>query len=107
METNQSVSQNQVRRKPEYEGPRKHLLAYVFSLLLTGLAFIAVMYKDNVEASFVPMFIVSLACIQAVLQALYWMHLKDRGHLFQRIFLSGGAIISFTCIVMGIYWVWW
>lgn len=96
-----------VKRTKPHEGPRNHYLAFAMSIALTVMAFLAVIYEHVLEPWFLVSFIVLLAVVQAVIQAAYWMHLKDRGHLLQRVFLASGAIVAFTAIIMAIYWVWW
>ncbi len=96
-----------IKRKSVHEGPRNHFLAFGLSLLLTLLAFIAIFYQDVLETWFLLSFIVLLAILQATIQAVFWMHLKDPGHRQQRIFLVGGVIIAVTAVVMSVYWVWW
>jgi cytochrome c oxidase subunit 4 len=96
-----------VKRVSGHEGPRNHFLAFGLSLLLTLLAFIAIIYQHVLETWFLLSFIVFLAILQAVVQAVFWMHLKDRGHLQQRIFIISGAFVALTAVIMSVYWVWW
>ena len=96
-----------VKRGNAHEGPKNHFLAFGLSIALTVLAFLAVIYRHVLETWFVVSFIILLAVVQAVIQAVFWMHLKDRGHLQERIFLIGGVIVVITAVIMAIYWVWW
>jgi cytochrome c oxidase subunit 4 len=96
-----------IKRTSIHEGPRNHFLAFGLSLLLTLLAFIAIIYQHVLETWFLLTFIVLLAILQAVIQAVFWMHLKDRGHLQQRIFIISGAFVALTAVITAIYWVWW
>lgn len=96
-----------VKRAKAHEGPKNHYLAFAMSIALTVMAFIAVIYQHVLETWFLVSFILLLAVVQAVIQAAYWMHLKDRGHLLQRLFLFSGAFVALTAIVMAVYWVWW
>ena len=98
---------DEVKRGHAHEGPKNHILAFILSITLTVFAFLAVIYAHVLEAWFVIGFIVLLAFIQALVQAVFWMHLKDRGHFMQRLFLAGGALVAMMCIVMAVYWVWW
>jgi cytochrome c oxidase subunit 4 len=100
-------STDSVKRKGNHEGPRNHFLAFGLSLLLTLLAFVAIIYQHVLETWFLLSFIVLLAILQAVIQAVFWMHLKDRGHLQQRIFIISGAFVALTAVIMAVYWVWW
>jgi cytochrome c oxidase subunit 4 len=110
MATDQHATHNSVdpiKRMKSHEGPRNHFLAFGLSLLLTLLAFIAIIYQHVLETWFLLSFIVLLAILQAVIQAVFWMHLKDRGHLQQRIFIAMGAFVALTAVIMSVYWVWW
>ncbi|OXM84918.1 cytochrome C oxidase subunit IV family protein [Paenibacillus rigui] len=88
------------------EGPRNHYLSYIISILLTILAFAAVLY-GGLDKSFLIIFLVGLGIVQAVFQLAFWMHMKDRGHLFPIIGLAFGAFIALTAVIMAVYWVWW
>ena len=96
-----------VRRSRVHEGPRNHLISFAISIVLTVLAFLAVIYQDVLDAWFIVGFLLVLAIVQALVQALYWMHMKDKGHLFQRLFMAAGVLVTFTCIVMALLWCWW
>jgi len=96
-----------IKRSKAHEGPRNHIIAYALSIVLTALAFLVIYYQHELETWFVYGFLIILAVVQAVVQGLFWMHLKDRGHLQQRIFMIGGCIIAFTALIMALYWVWW
>ncbi|HEX7056114.1 MAG TPA: cytochrome C oxidase subunit IV family protein [Bacilli bacterium] len=106
MSAEQAKSQ-EIKGRPVHEGPRNHLLAFLISIILTALAFLTVIYADYLDSFFVWGFLIILAVFQAGIQAIFWMHLKDRGNLHQRIFIVGGAFIAFTVILAGVYWVWW
>lgn len=101
------ATDDQVKRGHAHEGPKNHVLAFALSIALTAFAFLAVYYSHVLETWFVLTFIMLLAVIQAAIQAVFWMHLKDRGHLMQRIFLACGALVSAMAAVMAVYWVWW
>jgi cytochrome c oxidase subunit 4 len=98
---------DQVKRTNIHEGPRNHYFAFIFSIVFSLLAFLVIIYEHVLETWFVYGFLMLLAVFQAIIQAVYWMHLKDRGHVEQRIFMIGGSIVAATAIVMAIYWVWW
>ncbi|MEB3102300.1 cytochrome C oxidase subunit IV family protein [Ferviditalea candida] len=105
MENNHASQQ--VKRNTAHEGPKNHIIAFALSIVLTILAFMTVGYKDQLDQTFVWGFLIILAIIQATIQAVVWMHLKDRGHMQQRIFIISGAFVAFTAVIMGLYWVWW
>ena len=99
----QSVSDQ--NRRHVHEGPKNHYLSFLLSVLLTVLAFIVV--NANMGETFTVMFIVLLAVIQVLFQLAFWMHLKDRGHLFPIIGISLGAIVMITAVAAVVFWLWW
>jgi len=88
------------------EGPRNHYLSYIVSILLTILAFAAVLY-GGMDRSFLILFLVGLAVVQSIFQLAYWMHMKDRGHMIPIVGLIFGAIVGLTAVAAGVYWTWW
>jgi cytochrome c oxidase subunit 4 len=106
-----ATSEGAVRRKHRHEGPRNHILAFALSILLTGLAFVAVAYAlvedSHVEPWFVSFFIIGLAIFQAVIQLAFWMHLKDKGHNYATIGIATGFFVALTCVAAGVFWSWW
>jgi cytochrome c oxidase subunit IV len=87
------------------EGPRNHYLTFMASIMLTMLAFAAVVYGGMSKAFLVP-FLILMAVVQVVMQLAYWMHMKDRGHVYSIIGLIFGVIITLTAIAAAVYWVW-
>jgi len=100
----QHTSSPKVRHK--VEGPKNHYLTFAASILLTMLAFAAVIYGGMSKAFLVP-FLIFMAIIQVVMQLAYWMHMKDRGNAFPIIGLAFGAIVALTAVAAGVYWIWW
>lgn len=102
-----------VRRKHRHEGPKNHLLAFALSILLTGLAFVAVSYyiaeaeELHIEAWWIVFFIITLAIFQAVIQLAYWMHMKDKGHGIAIFGIASGFFVALTCVAAGLLWSWW
>lgn len=88
------------------EGPRNHYLSYIVSIVLTILAFAAVLY-GGLDRAFLIMFLVGLAVVQSIFQLAYWMHMKDKGHLFPIAGLIFGAFVALTAVAAAVYWVWW
>mgnify|MGYP000854431395 CR=1 FL=1 len=97
---------SKVKRGPVHEGMRNHYLAFVVSIVLTALAFFAVMTPE-LDTRFKYSFIVILAIIQAAFQLFFWMHLKDRGHKIPIMFMGSGVLFVVTFIIMAVFWVWW
>lgn len=106
MEQNTTSAPRQVKRGRVHEGPRNHVITFALSMVLTALAFFAVM-NPNLSNTFKYSFIVILAAIQVILQLAFWMHMKDRGHFFARVFLAMGVIVGILLPITAIYWTWW
>lgn len=76
------------------------------SLALTIIAFAAVA-SGEINTTFTYIIIVGMAVLQVFVQMAFWMHMKDRGHLFPIIAIIAGAFIVVMMAVMALYWVWW
>ncbi|ALS24255.1 MULTISPECIES: cytochrome C oxidase subunit IV family protein [Paenibacillus] len=88
------------------EGPKNHYLSYIVSILLTMLAFAVVLY-GGLDRTFIIIFIVGLGIVQILFQLAYWMHMKDRGHMFPIIGLAFGTFIALTVVAAAVFWMWW
>lgn len=97
---------NQIKRASATEGPRNHVISFAISIVLTLFAFIAVA-NPNLPRTFVLWFIVLLAFAQALIQLMFWMHMKDRGHLYAKIAIAFGAVIFLSAVASAVYWTWW
>jgi len=95
---------NAKRTRPE--GAKKHIIAYVFSLILTFISF-AIVMAGELTNSFVYTLLVVLAILQVFIQMTFWMHMKDRGHTFAIIAILTGCLFVITFIIMAVFWTWW
>ncbi|MBP2001651.1 cytochrome c oxidase subunit 4 [Paenibacillus shirakamiensis] len=95
-----------VRHRHRVEGPQKHVVAFIFSIVLTLIAFAAVA-AGGVNSSFTIILLVVMAVLQVIIQLAYWMHMKDKGHMIPIIFMAGGFFVAFTAVITALYWVWW
>jgi cytochrome c oxidase subunit 4 len=102
--THEASSPSSKRHK--HEGPTNHYLTYIVSIVLTILAFAAVIY-GGLDKSFIFIFIVVLGLVQAAFQLFFWMHAKERGHLFPIIGITFGFFIALTAVAAAVYWMWW
>lgn len=93
-------------KRQQHESPMNHYLSYIMSIILTMLAFAVVIY-GGLDRSFILIFIVSLALVQALVQLLFWMHAKERGHFMPLLFLGTGCFVALTAVVTAVYWMWW
>ncbi|WP_123043175.1 cytochrome C oxidase subunit IV family protein [Cohnella candidum] len=105
MASNHSASEEQTRRH-KVEGPQKHIVAFVLSLALTIIAFAAVAAGD-INTNFTYFILVLMAIIQVFVQLAFWMHMKDRGHLFPIICIIAGVFVVCAMIITALFWVWW
>ena len=96
-QTNGQTAQNKIKRTPVHEGPRNHLITFALSLLLTFLAFMAAA-NQSLSTGFVIFLLVAMAFSQAIMQLAYWMHLKDKGHFYPRLFLTIGGNRRFSLL---------
>lgn len=107
MAADQLTSNNGRKRASKHEGPQKHIVAFIFSIILTLIAFAAVGSAGEVNSTFIVILLLVMAILQVVIQMAYWMHMKDKGHMLPILFMFVGAFIALTCVVMAVYWVWW
>ncbi|MCZ8523236.1 MULTISPECIES: cytochrome C oxidase subunit IV family protein [Paenibacillus] len=88
------------------EGPRNHYLSYLISIILTMISFAVVLY-GGLDRSFIIFFIVGIGVVQVIFQLAYWMHMKERGHMFPIAGLAFGAFVALSAVAAAVYWVWW
>ncbi|GGF93890.1 hypothetical protein GCM10010912_43550 [Paenibacillus albidus] len=106
MATEQHSQEGVVKHRHRHEGPQKHIVVFIFSIVLTLIAFAAVA-AGGVNPAFAVVLLLVMAVLQVFVQMGFWMHLKDRGHLIPIIFMIGGFFVAGTSIIMALYWVWW
>ncbi|MED4957850.1 cytochrome C oxidase subunit IV family protein [Paenibacillus macerans] len=95
-----------VKRHQRHEGPQKHIIAFVFSIVLTLIAFAAVA-AGGVNVAFTVILLLVMAVLQVLVQLGYWMHMKDKGHMIPILFMFGGFFVAFTAVIAALYWMWW
>lgn len=105
MSSNHSATGEQTKRHRN-EGPKKHIVAFIMSLALTVIAF-ATVAAGEINTTFTYIIIVGMAVLQVFVQMAFWMHMKDRGHLFPIIAIFAGVFIVAMMAIMALYWVWW
>lgn len=93
-------------KRHKQEGPRKHIVAFIFSILLTVIAFAGVA-AGEVNESFLYIVLLVMALLQVFIQMSFWMHMKDRGHIFPIVGIVVGVFVVFTMVIMAEYWAWW
>ncbi|GIP60959.1 cytochrome C oxidase subunit IV family protein [Paenibacillus sp. FSL W8-0186] len=95
-----------VKHRHRHEGPQKHVVAFIFSIVLTAIAF-ATVAAGGVNTAFTVILLIAMAILQVLVQLGYWMHLKDKGHMIPIIFMAGGFFVAGLCIIAALYWMWW
>lgn len=106
MASSPTASKHPNAKQTRSEGPKKHIIAFIFSILLTFTSFALVM-AGEMNTDFVYIMLVGLAIIQVFIQMAFWMHMKDRGHMFAIIAILTGVVVVFTCVIMALYWTRW
>ncbi|RJX38622.1 cytochrome C oxidase subunit IV [Paenibacillus pinisoli] len=105
MASNQPATEQNTKRH-KVEGPKKHIVAFIFSILLTFIAF-ATVISGEINKDFIYIILLGTAVLQVFVQMAFWMHMKDRGHKYALIGILSGVFVVFTCVIMAEYWVWW
>lgn len=101
-----SQHQTSTGERHRLEGPKNHYLSYIISIVLTMIAFAVVLY-GGLDRTFIIIFIVGIGIVQVIFQLAYWMHMKDRGHLFPIFGLAFGAFVALTVVAAAVFWLWW
>ncbi len=84
------------------EGPKRHIVAFIVSIVLTALAFLAVIIGGS--SAWVIPFIIVLGIIQAGFQLYIWMHLDQKGHDLPAVGIYTGLLVALLTIITFIYW---
>ncbi|MVO99869.1 cytochrome C oxidase subunit IV family protein [Paenibacillus lutrae] len=103
MSTHETTSPSKRHKHPS---PANHYYSYIASILLTMIAFLLVMY-GGLDKTFLYGFLLFMALIQVTLQLAYWMHMKEKGHLFPIIGIIFGGIVALTAVAAAVFWMWW
>src|SRR5690242_16498412 len=90
------------KERHKAESPLNHYLSYIVSIVLTMIAFAAVLY-GGLDHKFLLIFLVVMALVQILFQLVYWMHMKERGHVYAAVALGFGFFIALTAVVAGVY----
>ena len=104
--TNQHSAAEEQGRPHKHEGSQKHIIAFILSIILTVIAFSAVA-AGEVNETFTYIILVGMAILQVFVQMAFWMHMKDRGHIFPIVGILMGVFVVFTIVIMSEYWAWW
>ena len=91
-------------RRQRTKEMRLQLTGFSFMIFLTFIAFGMVALDFN--ATFITASVVLFAFIQVVLQFYYFMHMKDSGHDFAKLFMLVGMFFAIAFCLTFIYIVW-
>jgi cytochrome c oxidase subunit 4 len=103
---NQHTAAEDQGKRHKHEGPQKHIIAFIMSIVLTVIAFAAVA-AGEINETFTYIILIGMAVLQVFVQMAFWMHMKDRGHIFPIVGILFGVFVVFTLVVMAEYWAWW
>ena len=103
--TGQAAAAESTKRRKGHEGPLNHLITFAISIVLTILAFAAVLIP-GLNKGFVYSLLVLMAIMQVLVQLGFWMHLKDRGHFWADPRDDVGILVVIYAVVSAVYWIW-
>ncbi|MEW9669325.1 cytochrome C oxidase subunit IV family protein [Ammoniphilus sp. 3BR4] len=99
----QQVNNTETNSKPHKpEGKKRHLVAFIVSIILTAFAFLAVILGGS--NAFVIPFIIVLGIIQAGFQLYIWMHMDQKGHELPELGIYTGLLVAVLTIIVFVYW---
>lgn len=101
------ITSNNTTRKHRHEGKQKHIIAFIFSIMLTLIAFAAAGSAGEINSTFTIILLLIMAILQVIMQMVFWMHMKDKGHIIPIVCIISGSVVAFTAILTSIYWIWW
>lgn len=70
----QQSDRHAVKHRHRPEGPQKHIIVFIFSIVLTAIAFAAVAAGD-INPVFTVILLLVMALLQVFVQMGYWMHM--------------------------------
>lgn len=94
------------RRKKNAEDMKYQVITFALMIVLTLIAFIAVIYGEF-SGYFVVPFILLLAAVQVVFQLYYFMHMSHKGHEAVSLFMYSGVLVAFITILAFVTVIWW
>lgn len=97
----------ELRKKRNQEEMRHQVISFTLMIFLTLVAFLAVLFKSQIDAVFTAPFIILLAVIQVVFQLYYFMHMKHEGHGAPSVFLYSGLLVGLVTILAFMTIMWW
>lgn len=92
-----------VRRERTRE-MRQQVISFALMIFLTFTAFGLV--AMDLDARFVIPIVIGMAFLQVILQFYYFMHMKEKGHEFAKLFMLTGMFFALAFVVTFIYIVW-
>ncbi len=96
-----------IRKAANKEEMNQQFIVFALTILLTILAFAAVVFTDTISMWFVAPFIFVLAIIQVIFQLFYFMHMKHKGHAAPILFIFSGVLVAAVSILALMTVVWW
>lgn len=97
----------ELRKAENKEEMNQQFIVFGVTILLTILAFAAVIFTDTISMWFVGPFILVLAIIQVIFQLFYFMHMKHKGHEAPILFIFSGILVAAVSILALMTVVWW
>lgn len=83
---------------------KQQVISFVLMIVFTIIAF---MFVSISSSPAIPLILMLLAIVQVVFQLYYFMHLKDEGTGFPKLFLYSGALVGTLTVAAFMLLIWW
>ncbi|GAA3717678.1 cytochrome c oxidase subunit IVB [Salinicoccus jeotgali] len=83
---------------------RQQMVSFGMMIFLTFVAF--GMVAMDLDSRFVIPVVLFMAVVQVILQFYYFMHMKDKGHEFAKLFIMTGMYFGIAFVVTFLYITW-
>jgi cytochrome aa3 quinol oxidase subunit IV len=88
----------------QHHSAKPHIVGYIFSLVLTVLAFVVMLYTSLPMSTKITVLLV-LAVLQFLVQLIYFMHIwESKERVYQVINIAFGVFVAVT-VVAGSVWI--
>lgn len=102
--------QSEIKTFLERENKKRDLqyywVTFVSMFIFTVISFVAVAYRKYIDSHLIAFLIVTLAIIQVAFQLYYFMHMKEKNHGMQSLFIYTGALVVFITVISFVTMIW-
>ncbi|HHY73888.1 MAG TPA: cytochrome c oxidase subunit IVB [Bacillus bacterium] len=97
----------ELRKAANKEEMNQQFIVFALTIVLTILAFAAVVFADVINMWFVAPFIMVLAIVQVMFQLFYFMHMSHKGHEAPIMFIFTAILLAAVTVIALMTIVWW